>query len=92
MLDWENVRVYHDGVGPGHVANDIKGVAEGYLQCHYVPDLGCGARGSLLRCLHLKGRLGGTHCLGAMAMYKGWLENGLDWGRRGAFVLRILYD
>ena len=44
LLDWENFGVCPDGVGPGHVANGVKGVGKGSLQCHYVPDLGCRTR------------------------------------------------
>ena len=41
VLDWENTGACPDGVGLGHVANGVKGVEEGSLQCHYVLDLGC---------------------------------------------------
>ena len=41
MLNRDNVCICPDGVGPGHIANCVKGVEESLLQCHYVPDLGC---------------------------------------------------
>ena len=53
MLHWDNRRVSPDGVGTRHIANGVKGVGESSLQCHDVPDLGCGTRVHHLRWLHL---------------------------------------
>ena len=46
MLNSKNARVHPDSIGPRHVANGVKGVGEGLLQWHYVPDHECGIRGS----------------------------------------------
>ena len=86
MLDGEDIRVCPDGVCPGHAANGVEGVGESMLQCHYVPDLGCGTRGSHLGPLHLEGRLGRACSFGAEAVYKG-LFYGLNRSVDGTFAL-----
>ena len=81
MFDGKNTRVSPDGVGPGHVANCVKGVREGSLQHHYVLDHGCGTRGNHLGRHYLEGRfegvtaLGGKQCRSVVEAWKVWLRD-----------------
>ena len=73
VLDGENVRVCPDGIGPGHVANGVKGVGKDSLQCHYVLDHGGGTRGRCFGQLHLESWFDWDNDFGEAVVEKGWL-------------------
>ena len=71
MLEGENSSVSPDGIGPVHVASDVKGAGKGLLQCHYVLDCRYGTRDSHLGQLCLDGGFEGNDSLGGVMVYKG---------------------
>ena len=81
MLNEENIRVGPDGIGPRHVANGVKGIRKGSLQCHYVTDHGGETRAVTLVCCTLGADLRETVALGGEKCTRAVWGNDLE----GAF-------